>query len=49
MTTPGRHEKAETLLRAHWESLGLDPDKMATLDQLADGERETWLRRAEES
>lgn len=38
--------KAEELLRAHWQDIGCDPDEMATLDTLAEGERETWLERA---
>lgn len=47
--TQAVRERAEVMLRAHWVSMTLDPDKMATLDTVDESARKTWLRRAAES
>lgn len=46
---PDPRTKAEELLREHWQEMGLDPDTMATLDTLGEGERETWLERGRDA
>jgi hypothetical protein len=40
--------KAKLLVREHWESMGFDPDEMASFDDLSESEQERWLARVGE-
>lgn len=42
------YQRAETLLRAHWQEIGADPDTMATLATLGEQEAKGWLKKAED-